>query len=176
MQCSVFKNITLISGLLDPNECYKSECKDTQTPVTDGCYPKDGYKRYFLNRSWNTSCPALNPDYYKTFTYPWDYHGSWYFDSTATLRCLPGFTIPSAYSGVSITLLKNNSMFFHNIRNNDDVGPQLSTLWVQTTFKLLWFYSVPSKTFVECYTHQTTFISQYSVVGSNHKITSNNFY
>ena len=51
-------------------------------------------------RSWNTSCVPLIPDFSDTFSYVWDYHGSWPWTSSATLRCLPGYEIPARFGSV----------------------------------------------------------------------------
>ena len=88
-------------GLLNPEECFKSACTTNQLPAVDNCYPADNYNRIQLYRSWNTSCPPLLPDLDTSFTYPWDYHGSWHYGSWATLKCLPGYVLPSSASAVS---------------------------------------------------------------------------
>ena len=76
-------------------------CSATQNPLLNNCSALDGYNRTLIYRSWNTSCPPLVPDFYKTMTYSWDYHGAWYWGLTAVLRCLPGYVIPAAYENVS---------------------------------------------------------------------------
>ena len=92
----------LFLGLLPREECSKPECTSTQDPTADNCHSQDGYQRTLLYRSWNTSCPGLQPDFTKTYTYPWLYHGTWHWGSTVQLRCLPGYAIPDSYKNVSV--------------------------------------------------------------------------
>ena len=89
------------TGLLPISECSKSQCTSSQNATVDNCYPRDGYTRAMIYRSWNTSCPPYTPDFANTKTYVWDYSGNWYWGSTVILRCLPGFLIPAAYQNVS---------------------------------------------------------------------------
>jgi hypothetical protein len=81
-------------------ECSKPACTGTQDPALDNCTQNDGYSRTLIYRSWNTSCPPYQPDFNKTKTYVWDYHGAWYWGSELVLRCLPGFILPAAYQNV----------------------------------------------------------------------------
>jgi len=87
---------------LPQEECSKVACDAIQDPNVDQCFVPDGYQRALLYRSWNTSCPPLQPDFYQKFTYPWDYHGSWHWGSSAVVRCLPGYTIPTSFASVRV--------------------------------------------------------------------------
>ena len=50
-------------------------------------------------RTWKTSCPPLDADVTDKFFYVWDHHGSWHLGSTAALRCIPGYELPSDLTG-----------------------------------------------------------------------------
>ena len=96
----IYFTFIMFSGLLPPEECSKSACTSNQDPIVNQCFVPDGYQRALLYRSWNTSCTPVAPDFYTTFTYPWEYHGSWHWGSTVALRCLPGYTLPPSATQV----------------------------------------------------------------------------
>ena len=48
-----------------------------------------------IYRTWSTSCSPMVFDFTSTYTYVWDYHGSWHWGSWVTLRCMPGYQIPA---------------------------------------------------------------------------------
>ena len=97
-------------GLLPREECSKPVCLSTQEPKVDNCHLDDGYSRLFLYRSWKTSCNPMQNDLSRTFTYLWDYHGSWHWGVLILLRCLPGYVIPDAHKTVSFQTLNTNDI------------------------------------------------------------------
>jgi hypothetical protein len=102
---NIFKIISSVPGLLNEAECSKSSCQGSQVPAVDNCYAPDQYSRVYLYRSWNTSCQPLLTDLDTSFTYPWDYHGSWHYGSVATLRCIPGYVLPQTVANASFTFI-----------------------------------------------------------------------
>ena len=95
----------IVSGLVPQGDCLKPVCTATQDPIINNCLLDDSYTRAMLYRTWNTGCPPLINDYNITFTYVWSYSGSWYWGSTAELRCMPGYQIPTSKISDVISLL-----------------------------------------------------------------------
>jgi hypothetical protein len=49
-------------------------------------------------------------DFSKNFTFPWDYHGGFYWGYSLVLRCLPGYQIPKSFGSVRRVLTAKNNI------------------------------------------------------------------
>ena len=94
--CHCIENAFPTGGFLPDPECEVPVCEDSQDPAQVNCYVEDGYRRTHLYRTWQTSCPPIDPDFKHKFIYVWQHHGSWHWGSKATLRCIPGYELPSS--------------------------------------------------------------------------------
>ena len=94
--CHCIDNPVPSGGFLNDEDCNVPVCTSDQSPSNNNCHRDDGYIRTHLYRSWKTSCPPIDAEFLADkFAYLWDHHGSWHWSSKATLRCLPGYELPS---------------------------------------------------------------------------------
>ena len=94
--CHCINNPAPSGGFLNEENCNVPVCTSDQSPSNEICHHDDGYRRTHLYRSWKTSCPPIDAEFLADkFAYLWDHHGSWHWSSKATLRCLPGYELPS---------------------------------------------------------------------------------
>jgi len=93
--------VSLLKGMVDSQQCSKPVCTASQTPSINNCNPDDGYQRKYLYRSWNSSCTPLLADLNTSYVYPWSYSATWNYGISATVRCLPGYALPSSILSVS---------------------------------------------------------------------------